>query len=422
LSYLLSLDVSVFSFDFSGCGRSQGEFVSLGYHEREDLASVLEHLKPRVGKIALWGRSMGAATALMLSDPTVACMVLDSSFSDLTRLAGEIVEREGGALVPGFVVSMAMNAIGASVKARAGFEIRKTSPIAKAGECEMPALFLAGRRDAFIDRKHSEALHERYAGEKRLVIVDGDHNSPREKNVMDDVSKFLEKRLNTKLWAEGINSKMKHMCTPWVLPGAVCKNPRMKHHIKSQDSRTMPECDGDSTSGFTTLTSEMTCRSDVTMSKEAFFRCQKLSIRMGITARQTRRLANVFQSEDGSYPTAPRIDEESKLDPPPSPRYVRENHRPPAPSHPVKPPEKPQPHDSPVTSRSSPDHRRRKLACRKHQSAANGVRTRAFGFWLAVSFSLFLLARLFGLRFGNYGLVFVSCCLGLACLQRVTVN
>jgi len=70
LSYLLSLGVSVFAFDFSGSGLSDGEYVSLGYFEREDLADVINHLRATnvVTTIALWGRSMGAATALMHGD------------------------------------------------------------------------------------------------------------------------------------------------------------------------------------------------------------------------------------------------------------------------------------------------------------------------------------------------------------------
>ncbi len=55
------------SFDFAGSGLSDGEYVSLGYYEKDDLAVVVEYLQNvrNVGPIALWGRSMGAATALM---------------------------------------------------------------------------------------------------------------------------------------------------------------------------------------------------------------------------------------------------------------------------------------------------------------------------------------------------------------------
>jgi alpha/beta superfamily hydrolase len=66
LSHLLSLGVSVLSFDFVGSGKSDGDYVSLGYFEREDLSCVVKHLRSldedSVSKIAVWGRSMGAST------------------------------------------------------------------------------------------------------------------------------------------------------------------------------------------------------------------------------------------------------------------------------------------------------------------------------------------------------------------------
>ena len=69
LSHLLSMGISVFSFDFAGSGKSDGDYVSLGYFEQEDLSCVVKHLRSldispnvRISKIAAWGRSMGAAT------------------------------------------------------------------------------------------------------------------------------------------------------------------------------------------------------------------------------------------------------------------------------------------------------------------------------------------------------------------------
>ena len=62
LTVLLALGVAVFAFDFAGSGKSDGEHVTLGYFEREDLMCVVAHLRatPFVSTIALWGRSMGA--------------------------------------------------------------------------------------------------------------------------------------------------------------------------------------------------------------------------------------------------------------------------------------------------------------------------------------------------------------------------
>jgi pimeloyl-ACP methyl ester carboxylesterase len=75
LSLVLSLGASLLSFDFSGSGKSEGEYVSLGSFEKDDLQCVVEYLRTtgKTSTIALWGRSMGAATALLHGerDPSI---------------------------------------------------------------------------------------------------------------------------------------------------------------------------------------------------------------------------------------------------------------------------------------------------------------------------------------------------------------
>lgn len=222
LSYLLSLGLAVFAFDFAGSGKSDGEYVSLGYFEREDLSCIVAHLRATtvVSTIALWGRSMGAATALMFGDrdPSIACMILDSPFADLTQLCEEMVEkgREQGIIVPNFVVSVAIRMIQGSVKKQAGFNIRSISPIAHADKCFIPALFVAGEHDDFIKKHHSEQIYEKYAGDKNLIVVEGDHNSPRPKFMFDSASIFLQTCLQIpNSWALHVPISMNLMCPPW---------------------------------------------------------------------------------------------------------------------------------------------------------------------------------------------------------------
>ena len=94
---LLPLGVDLFTFDFSGCGNSEGEWVTLGWKETEDLNAVLNHLaqKGRTSKVALWGRSMGGATALRFdhtSSPIpISGLVIDSSFSVFKEVASGMV-------------------------------------------------------------------------------------------------------------------------------------------------------------------------------------------------------------------------------------------------------------------------------------------------------------------------------------------
>jgi alpha/beta superfamily hydrolase len=82
-------------FDFAGSGESDGEYVTLGYNESNDLVNIVNDLKKRfssIKKIILWGRSMGAVTALMYAkkvkfSKTVKGMIVDSPFSSLKKLA-----------------------------------------------------------------------------------------------------------------------------------------------------------------------------------------------------------------------------------------------------------------------------------------------------------------------------------------------
>ena len=76
---LLPEDITVFTLDFSGSGKSEGEYISLGWYERDDVQAIVDYLRnsETVATIGLWGRSMGAVTALMHSDrdPSIAGIV-----------------------------------------------------------------------------------------------------------------------------------------------------------------------------------------------------------------------------------------------------------------------------------------------------------------------------------------------------------
>ncbi len=64
------MNICLFSFDFAGCGRSQGEYISLGWYEKQDVEYIIEYLRRsnKVSTIGLWGRSNWAVTLLIYSD------------------------------------------------------------------------------------------------------------------------------------------------------------------------------------------------------------------------------------------------------------------------------------------------------------------------------------------------------------------
>lgn len=179
--------------------------------------------------------------ALMFGDrdPSIACMILDSPFADLTLLCEEMVEkaRAQGIVVPGLVVSIAIRMLQSSVKKQAGFNLKQISPISHADKCFIPALFVAGEHDEFIQKHHSEALHEKYAGDKNLIIVEGDHNSPRPKFMFDSASIFLQTCLQIpNEWALDVPISMNLMCPPWYYELYEQRSIRRKHQQSNKSN------------------------------------------------------------------------------------------------------------------------------------------------------------------------------------------
>lgn len=190
---LLPEDITVFTLDLSGSGKSEGEYISLGWFERDDVHTVIEYLRntDSVATIGLWGRSMGAVTALLHSDrdPSIAGIVADSPFSDLRKLAGQLAKKY--TKMPGFVVSMGTKIIAKSVKNHANFDLDKVKPIDHVDKAFVPILFGHAKDDDFIEPSHCEELHEKYSGDKNYISFDGDHNSMRPQFFEDSIVIFF---------------------------------------------------------------------------------------------------------------------------------------------------------------------------------------------------------------------------------------
>lgn len=210
LHTLLPLGVSVFSFDFAGSGLSDGEYVSLGYYEKEDVVAVVDYLRAsgEVSTIGLWGRSMGAATALLYAhmDPSIAGMILDSPYSDLEVLCDEVIVASGLKL-PKTILKMGLAVMKKAILKRAKFDVAQCAPLKFVNACFVPALFVHGRQDDFIVPRHSEILAEKYGSDdKNRVLVEGGHNSARPSFLQDSASIFFAQCLQVDVQANDNNA------------------------------------------------------------------------------------------------------------------------------------------------------------------------------------------------------------------------
>lgn len=191
---LLPSNITVFTLDFSGSGLSDGDYVSLGWHEKEDLKVAISYLRSnnQISCIGLWGRSMGAVTSLLYGaeDPSIAGMVLDSTFSNLFDLMMELVDVYKIRL-PKFTVKVAVQYMRRVIQKKAKFDIMDLKCVQVAPKTFIPALFGHANDDKFIKPSHSDIIFKSYAGDKNIIKFDGDHNTSRPQFYYDSVSIFF---------------------------------------------------------------------------------------------------------------------------------------------------------------------------------------------------------------------------------------
>ena len=199
LKYLLPLNITVFAFDFSGSGKSEGEYISLGWHESNDVECVINFLKKtnKVSTIGLWGRSMGAVTALIYGsrdNTNLSAILLDSAFYSLKKLIEELIEK--AVKIPDFISNSMIETIRKTILEKANFDLLDIEPFKFAKKCFIPALFCHAKEDSLINIHHCYDLYNIYPGQKRISIVNGDHNTQREKDFKNSASLFFYHNLN----------------------------------------------------------------------------------------------------------------------------------------------------------------------------------------------------------------------------------
>ena len=195
---LLKRNINVCTFDFEGSGYSEGEYISLGFHEKNQLKNIVDFIEnyPGVGEIGLWGRSMGAATSLIYAsiDKRIKAIVVDSPFADFRRVAKEMCMAQVS--IPGFLIEGAISIIGKSVYKKNKMKINEIKPIEAVKKCDIPIIFVHAKDDDLVNFQHTLDLYNNYRGiSKEIKEVNGGHNGKRSTATMESIAKFFEKRL-----------------------------------------------------------------------------------------------------------------------------------------------------------------------------------------------------------------------------------
>ena len=198
LPEILKRDINLFVIDFPGCGQSEGEYISLGYHESHDVNIVVDFINklPGVGNIGIWGRSMGAATTMIYAhkDNRIKALVMDSPFADFNILAKDIVLQQ--IKLPNFLIEGALKIVRMTIRKKNGLDIEKLKPIDSAPKTKQPAIFIHANSDELINNKHSDMLFKVYGGkDKKLLKCVGNHNTRRSNKIIREIGEFFYNHL-----------------------------------------------------------------------------------------------------------------------------------------------------------------------------------------------------------------------------------
>ena len=201
LKHLLPLNITVFAFDFYGCGKSEGKYISLGWYESDDVECVINYLKKtnKVNSIGLWGRSMGAVTALIYSSRdknNLSAIVLDSAFYSLKKLIEELIEES--IKIPNFIINSMVKTLQNTILEKANFDINDIEPYLFAQKCSVPAFFCHGKDDSLINPHHCQDLYDIYPYKKKIAYLNGDHNTTRTDEFKKSAALFFYHYLNLK--------------------------------------------------------------------------------------------------------------------------------------------------------------------------------------------------------------------------------
>lgn len=194
LEHLIAYSIAVCTFDFAGCGLSDGDFITLGYNERDDVDCIVTYLQrtyPNFKNIILWGKSMGAATALMygerLASTTksssygrVCAIVADSPYSCMDDLAHQLASQY--AMVPGFMVPKGVEYFRSRIKEKTGADLTELNPKLSVRSIRIPILLGVANGDELTLPSHVREVYENCRGnnpKNQLIEFYGDHFSPR---------------------------------------------------------------------------------------------------------------------------------------------------------------------------------------------------------------------------------------------------
>lgn len=169
VKFLVEAGYNVLTYDARACGESEGDLISLGYYEANDLLAAIDYLKSTgINKIAADGISQGGATIVFASAKSkdLKCVIIESCFDELRNAVNNRFSSMlciPGALGSALMIPLAKNKLGVSVD--------EIAPINFIGKIHIPVLIISGEADTRTNPDETKKLFDAANEPKTLWLV-----------------------------------------------------------------------------------------------------------------------------------------------------------------------------------------------------------------------------------------------------------
>jgi fermentation-respiration switch protein FrsA (DUF1100 family) len=165
---------SVLAPDLRGHGKSEGNYIGMGWHDRLDMLLWINKIleKDPTAEIALFGISMGGATVMMTSGEelpsNVKVIVEDCGYTSVSDVF--TYQLDDLFHLPEFPVMTAANTV---TNLRAGYDLYKATAVGQIAKSKTPTLFIHGDKDTFVPYEMLDKVYEAAAVEKEKLVIKG---------------------------------------------------------------------------------------------------------------------------------------------------------------------------------------------------------------------------------------------------------
>ncbi|MFC4634359.1 alpha/beta hydrolase [Dokdonia ponticola] len=147
-------------YDARGHGESDGNYISYGFYEKEDVSVIVSKVKERYPDIPLgvWGNSMGGTVALqaLAMEPRLNFGVIESTFTDLKTIVNDYQKRYSFGIGLQSICNYALSRAGEIGK----FDPSKVRPIDAVKNIEQSIFIAHGTEDPNIKFEYGKALFD----------------------------------------------------------------------------------------------------------------------------------------------------------------------------------------------------------------------------------------------------------------------